>query len=65
MCLHVLCLQAELAAERLQNEEWERQRLADARAGLILETQEARQKKQLLQNLKEDNKTLAKDQNAE
>lgn len=57
--------EAAQTAERLRNEEWDRQRVADARAALILEVQEMKKKKQLRMNLKDENKMLAKEQNAE
>lgn len=54
-----------LTAQRLEQDEWDRQMVGDARAGLILEVQESKKKKQLRQNLKDDNKMLAKEQKAE
>lgn len=51
--------------EKRLHQEWERQRVADARAGLILETQLMKKKRELTHNLKEENQLLAKEQNAE
>lgn len=51
--------------EELREREWERQRLADARAGMILETQQTRKSKNLLHKMVEENKLLAKEQKAQ
>ena len=51
--------------ERRLEQEWERQRVAEARAGLILENHLKRKKKELEDKLREENQLLAKEQNAE
>ena len=51
--------------ERRLQEEWDRRRVAEARAGLILETQIMKKKRELRHQAADDNKLLAKEQNAE
>ena len=54
----------------LQNEEeardleWERRRVTEARAGLVLESQLNKHKKELVKKLKEENRQLAAEQKA-
>jgi hypothetical protein len=50
--------------EKRIEEEWDRRRLSEAKAGLVLEVQEAKQKQQLQKEQAEDNKLLAAEQNA-
>ena len=61
----VLYLQIQLEEEKRVETEWERQRVAEARAGLILETQLMRKKKEIAHRQAEENKLLAKEQGAE
>lgn len=44
--------------ERLENEEFDKRRIIEAKAGLIMEKQLERKEKELVQQLKEENKRL-------
>ena len=44
--------------------EWERRRVAEAKAGIILERQEERSRKELQKKLAEENRQLAMEQKA-
>ncbi len=44
--------------DRLQNEEWDKRRVIEAKAGMIMENQLERQRKDLLKALVHDNKKL-------
>lgn len=44
--------------ERLENEEFDKRRIIEAKAGLIMEKQLERKEKELIQQLKEENKRL-------
>lgn len=46
------------------DEEWERRRVTEARAGMILDTQQAKKKKELTKQLAEENRQLADEQRA-
>ena len=46
------------------DEEWERRRVTEARAGMILDTQMAKRKKELTKQLAEENRQLADEQRA-
>ena len=57
------CVQQTLKSEEIEREkEWERQRVAQARAGLVLEAQLARCRKDELKKLAQENRQLAEDQ---
>ena len=48
--------------EREREREWERRRVAEARAGLVLEAQLGRQRKDELKKLAQENRQLAEEQ---
>lgn len=50
--------------ERRKNEEWDRQRSAQARAGMLLEREKERREKDLVKQQAEENKRLAQEQQA-
>ena len=50
--------------EKRLDEEWDRRRVAEAKAGLVLEAQEKRARQQLAEEHAEQNKLLAAEQRA-
>lgn len=50
--------------EKRLEEEWDRRRVAEAKAGLVLEAQEMQARKQLAEEQAEQNKLLAAEQRA-
>ena len=66
VCLSV-CLfsfQIRLKEEEELEREWERRRVTEARAGMILDSQLAKKRKQLTKQLAEENRQLADEQRA-
>ena len=63
---HILCLHVqEMLSDQQQVEiEWDRRRVAEAKAGLVLENQLNKKKKQEAKELAEQNKLLAAEQKA-
>ena len=59
LCTHTQSLQSE---EREREEEWDRRRVAEARAGLVLEAQLNRRKKDELKKLARENRQMAEEQ---
>ncbi len=57
-------LQIKLREEQELEGEWERRRVTEARAGMILDTQLAKKRKQLTKQLAEENRQLADEQKA-
>ncbi len=51
-------------AEQERDREWERRRVSEARAGLVLETQLKKSRKELERKLAEENRQLAAEQRA-
>ena len=51
-----------LSEEREREWEWERRRIAEARAGLVLEAQLERRRKDELKQLAQENRQLAEEQ---
>ena len=56
--------QIRLKEEQAIDNEWERRRVTEARAGLILDTQLAKKRKELTKKLAEENRQLADEQRA-
>ena len=50
--------------EELRNKEWERQQMANARAGELMERQQQRLDRELKKQLADQNKALGNDQSA-
>ena len=57
-------LQIRLKEEQELEREWERRRVTEARAGIILDSQLAKKRKQLTKQLAEENRQLADEQRA-
>ena len=57
-------IQALRSEEREREKEWDRRRVAEAKAGLVLESQLEKQQKDLKRKLAEENRQLAADQRA-
>lgn len=62
--LYKLCVQQMISEQQRNEAEWDQRRVAEARAGLVLENQLNRQKKLAAKNLVEENKRLAAEQKA-
>ena len=61
---HPTHTQVEVEQERVLAEEWDRRRVVEAKAGLILESQEKKRQKVLAHKLAEENRQLAASQRA-
>ena len=57
-------MQALRSEERELEKEWDRQRVAEAKAGLVLESQLEKKQKDLRRKLAEENRQLAAEQRA-
>ena len=60
----IFVLQIRLKEEQELDSEWERRRVTEARAGMILDTQREKKRKQLTKQLAEENRQLADEQRA-
>ena len=57
-------MQALRSEEREREKEWDRRRVAEAKAGLVLESQLEKKQKDLKRKLAEENRQLAAEQRA-
>ncbi len=62
--LNCFCQQALVRAEQERDHEWERRRVSEARAGLVLESQLQKKRRELEKKLAEENRQLAAEQRA-
>ena len=60
----MITFQIRTKEEKALDDEWERRRVTEARAGMILDTQLAKKKRDMAKQLAEENRQLADEQRA-